>query len=280
MKKTQKRLTAIIPIVLSIFLIIMLFPLTENSPLTVKLVSADSSAGLGESFTKYENNPLSLTGNGVGYGSVHPDVLYFSSGEDGYKYWMYYEVPNTGDVGSIYLERSNDGITWTSTGISNPIVSSHPVGGNHVADPDVLKVGSTWYLWVFVGVPPTARIYLFTSSNGKTWTSYSLIPVLSQTQTWEANRVSTPSVIYETSISTFFMWYAGVDASLNIKLCLANSTNGYNWTKSEANPIDLAVAHEQVIKYNGIYWMYAGHTNGNMFLWKSTDKKTWRKSVV
>ena len=64
-------------------------------------------------------NPLNIPKYDAS-GVVHPDVMYFPSGKDGYKYWMAYTPypPQSKENPSII--RSNDGITWTDAGIQIP----------------------------------------------------------------------------------------------------------------------------------------------------------------
>jgi len=238
---------------------------------------------IGENYTKYGSNPLTVPESG--YGSVHPDVLYFPSGQDGYKFWMYYEQAIASGNADIYLVRSNDGLTWTATGVSNPIISSHPVAGSHIPDPDVLKIGSTWYMWTG-GYEPADRIFLWTSSDGKTWTSYSLAPVLSfnASNNFESLWVRTAAVIYNTTESKFYMWYTGYNGTVG-QIGLAWSNNGYNWTKDYANnPVigfskydddSGGYSHINVVAYAGEYWMHAA--GGHLF--RSKDKISWVRSI-
>ena len=54
---------------------------------------------------------------------MHPDVIYFPSGMDGYKYWMMYTPYPPQSVENPSIVRSNDDITWTDAGITNPVIS-------------------------------------------------------------------------------------------------------------------------------------------------------------
>ena len=86
--------------------------------------------------TRNNGNPLPipiLAGTGV----THPDVIYFPGGKDGYQYWMAYTpYPSEAEENPSIL-RSNDGINWTGTGISNPVIPAGTPGAwNDQENPD------------------------------------------------------------------------------------------------------------------------------------------------
>lgn len=135
----------------------------------------------GQRFSTYSGNPLlTLEGNdpwdsnGDTHlqipGSVHPDVLYFPSGMDGFKFWMVFTPPPERDSvpwdptvqPNWYWERptlvrSNDGLNWQKTAdYANPLL----VPGNGtdwdaswLADPDLVYApgkgpnGESWFLY-------------------------------------------------------------------------------------------------------------------------------------
>lgn len=125
------------------------------------------------SWQRYEGNPLNIpkyTGQGV----VHPDVMYFQMGKDGYKYWMIYTpYPGNNDE-NLCIVRSNDGISWTASGINNPVIPRNigPWNADHNADPDWLYISeyNKWFV-VWSVVPTAGRCNLaFTySDDGKSW---------------------------------------------------------------------------------------------------------------
>ena len=92
---------------------------------------------------RYASNPFTLPGDGAGYGNVHPCVIYFPDGENGYKFWMFYEhgvsIPDSSKT-QVYLVRSNDGLTWVETGVTNPVFSDDTHG---MHDPHIIKRGAT-----------------------------------------------------------------------------------------------------------------------------------------
>ena len=128
------------------------------------------------SWQRNPDNPLSLP-QYSGVSVVHPDVMYFPSGKDGYKFWMVY-TPSA-DLQPDYAEnpcvvRSNDGVSWTDSGINNPVVprGSGPWNQDHPADPDWLYVSEydKWFL-VWGVCPRVGEINMaFTYSlDGKNW---------------------------------------------------------------------------------------------------------------
>jgi hypothetical protein len=174
------------------------------------------ATAIGTSFTRYPGNPL-LTietcdpwdGNGPPAdplyqipGSVHPDVIYFPEGMDGYKFWMVFtpldDTPPPGVESQIppqipeskyddywwerpSIVRSNDGINWDKTAdYTNPVVSPGPYGtwdGNtELCDPDLVYApgkgpnGESWFLYYTGGGPAGATIGVSLSYDGVHYT--------------------------------------------------------------------------------------------------------------
>jgi hypothetical protein len=246
----------------------------------------------GKSFLKYRFNPLTLPLQGAN-GVVHPDVLYFDSAVDGYKYWMVY-TPYPPDASETpCIVRSNDGITWVETGITNPVIS---LGGTgewdeyHCADPSMVYVSdySKWFI-AYAGSKSGAgkeplhnntTVGLAYSSDGKSWTKLGVL--VDGTASYEKysdtneRNCYQPSLTYEGGV--FYLWYvtgaAGGTTFLGNnrgKLLLAtftwnNTTNVVeNFTRDGGNPIAYpaedsdfksGLGHVHVSLYNGIYYMY------------------------
>jgi len=240
---------------------------------------------IGKEFERYENNPFDLPGDDSGYGTPHPDVLYFPAGEDGYKYWMYYEKGITGIDNEIYLVRSNDGLNWTEAGISNPILDNI-TGEEHIPDPDVIKVGSTWYMFLGRGLGAAMQIYRLTSSDGKSWSDPQMVIDTGGAGAWDEDGVLSPTVIYEDG--TFYLWYTGEDAEY-YQTGLATSTNGIDFTKDAGNPVfspeagewdSQAIWHIQVVKLQDHYRLYYNGDDGSPWTYPiglatSSDKTNW-----
>ncbi len=120
-----------------------IFMLLLSTTFAVHFVPSTEAALWGTSFEKYAGNPLATIPLYNGTGVVHPDVLYFSGGMDGYEYWMVY-TPFEPERAPCIV-RSNDGISWTDTGITNPVASE----GVLDSDPDMIFV-STLNTWLMI----------------------------------------------------------------------------------------------------------------------------------
>jgi len=256
---------------------------------------------LAEGFEKYASNPLNLPIYDYNQGAVHPNGLYFPSGEDGYNFWLFYELVDTVPAATeaISLVRSaSDGVTFVDTGISNPIIAKGAGGAwddYMVADPSVLKVGSTWYLY-YTGVNAAAshRIGLATSADGKTWTKIAdgiggtskvLEPNIALPS--EAGDMVLGPTVYHDG-TKFWMWYTSKHTDGKYKLCLAESLDGKSWTKYAGNPVYSSVLasgvwHSIVAYFNSQYYIYFIRYDGAAYphidLIKSSDKTTWTESA-
>ncbi|MBS7612372.1 hypothetical protein KEJ27_09290 [Candidatus Bathyarchaeota archaeon] len=246
-------------------------------------------------FIKYDGNPLSIP-NYNAVGVIHPDVIYFSEGYDGYKYWMFYTPYPPDSEEEPSLVRSNDGIHFEDAGICNPLVSRGDAV--HLADPDVIKVGTTWYMYYMRRYDQNGAINyvidLATSSDGKKWTKYEKNPVLWQTEEWEiipenwhiapkARSVAEPTLYHDGRY--FWMWYTGGDN----KIGLAKSTDGKNWIKqNSAQPVlegtpgerdAKGMNHPDVMYYKGKFWMFYVEWSSPRILGLATsvDKVHWKK---
>jgi len=254
---------------------------------------------------KYNGNPLNVP-NGGGSGVVHPDVLYFPEGNDGYKYWMAYTPDPPDSLEHPSIARSNDGITWTSQGITNPVVSVETD-----ADPAMVYVSdlNKWFMvWTIYSGPGT--IGFAYSSDGKTWTKYDGTPVNgnanptilsgqdSAGQAWERDsggitKVTEPNLLYEDGI--FYMHYATYVLGNNrgqvgLATFTWDNTNNRisNFQRNPGNPIVSLPAdsqfasgqgHIDVSKSGSTYYMYTARasTSGGFrnCLLTSTDKINW-----
>ena len=103
-----------------------------------------------------------------------PHVLYFPEGKDGYRYWMAYTPYPPQSMENQDIVRSNDGISWTDNGLTNPYLegASGSWNGLENPDPDFIYVSSIdkWFMvWDGGDVATNSRkIALAYSSDGKT----------------------------------------------------------------------------------------------------------------
>ena len=266
-----------------------------------------------EDFSKYDSNPLTIPEYSAN-GAVHPSVLYFSDGIDGYKYWMVYTPypPESEEDPSVI--RSNDGTTWVDTGISNPVTSGTETWrGQHQHDPDMIYVSdySKWFMvWGGAATSGTAVVAFAYSSDGKTWTEYDGTAINGNTnpvilsgedtggETWEVtggvSKVSCPTLIYESG--TFYFYYTAQIPTNNqgkgglVTFTWNNTTNDIeNFSRNAGNPIiDLSsdatykvgCGHLDVSKYGSTYYMYmlrelSGSVVYELVLLTSTNRTTW-----
>lgn len=109
---------------------------------------------------------------------VHPDVVYFDSAWNGYKFWMCMTpLPNFDEsYENPSIVASNDGSTWEEpVGIANPI-DPDPGAPKHNADCDLVYNPSTdklhAYYWYEDNAGTSwANIMLRTSFDGVTWSA-------------------------------------------------------------------------------------------------------------
>lgn len=116
----------------------------------------------GVAWTKYASNPVYGQG-GSGYANTAncPQITKVGS-----TYWLFVSGGVTTTAGSTTFKvaTSTDGIAWTTQASSISLPSGKTLWGNRA----VWLEGATWYMLQEVG--PTAwEIYLYTSSDGLTW---------------------------------------------------------------------------------------------------------------
>ena len=264
-------------------------------------------------FQRYNGNPLDLPQYGAS-GTVHPDTIYFPEGKDGYKYWMVYTPYPPETLENMCIVRSNDGVNWTDTGISNPVISMGPDGDwdeRHLADPDMIYVSDfdMWFMvWCGTNYSSSNRVGFAYSSDGKTWTEYDGIavngnmnPVLlaghdAGGQSWEQSgsisNIGPSSLLYENGI--FYIYYVRDAPNNGGPIGLASfewdniSNDIINFSRYSSNPIiDLpddsefqsGSGHVDVSHYNGMYYMYtvrnADSGGSELVCLNSTDKINW-----
>jgi len=270
---------------------------------TSALDAADDSMTLTEDFVK-QAEPLSITDYGWDYGAVHPKVLYFPDGENGYDYWMFYELVRSAvPQECITLVRSvSDGETFVDTGITNPIVEAGTAGSwddGYIADPSAIVVDGTWYLYYNGSKADNIQaIGLSTSPDGITWTKTTsgiggTSRVLAPTGADEANGLTSPAAYYDVSTETFYLMYAAEDTvEFNMTYKLATSPDGINFTRvgtvfGMGDPgqwDDAEVWHFDIVKYDGTFYMYymGADTWGvdeDIGLATSSDLINWTRSA-
>lgn len=202
-------------------------------------------------------------------GAVHPSVLYFPEGKDGYKFWMVY-TPYTAPYPERdwtwerpTLVRSNDGITWVKTDdYTNPLIGPGKEGSweaDYLADPDIVYTPDKGWFLYYAGAGPQ-QIGVATSSDGKHWTKYPGNPVVTDYPIrWWTRYTRTPAVLYDGK--QFHMWYnMGMD-----DIGYATSDDGLHWEPYSDLPVvsppvegwdSASMNHLDVIWHDGKYWMF------------------------
>lgn len=220
--------------------------------------------------------------------TVHPDVVHFKDGWNGYKYWMA-TTPYPG--GNDQLENpsilaSNDGLSWdVPAGVTNPLVSVPPC--DHNSDPDMLYNDATGELWLYYLDTRRAShcaghqsqpyynhnyVKLIKSSDGIHWSQP--ITVVD----WDLD--STPLYVSPSIVkvgSAFYFW--AVNAT-NFTIRTAQSSDGLTFGNSQAVSIGHSVWHLDVeyIPSKNEYWMlynYPSTPNGIIRFARSTNRTSW-----
>lgn len=216
--------------------------------------------------------------------AIHPDVVYFPSGWNGYTYWMAFTpYTNTNDqFENPSIVVSNDNSTWiVPPGLTNPIANTPANGYN--ADTELVYNDTTDELYMYYisydqTVPINTVYFMFTkSSDGVTWTTptsllswdLDLGPDNDRSQTivkqgsnwyyWAQNNDATHKVVYRTSSD-------GITWSAPTNIVFSTAPNPTLWHMSV-----------NYIPAKNEYWMvYSAPTaGGNLYFAKSTDRINW-----
>jgi predicted GH43/DUF377 family glycosyl hydrolase len=235
-------------------------------------------------------------------------------------------IPTSGSV-DFYMYYSKNGGSGESNGIttfmffddfdfdqppfikhgSNPLLGIGSPGefdDEGVYDPSILKVSNTFYLY-YSAYQGTQVITegLATSTDGITWTRQGKVLDVGATGDWDDLKAHDVAVIEEGG--SWYMWYSGTrnpEATYGLKIGLATSPDGINWTKNSgcANCSGCAgdgcvmdkgaagkfddqhVVYPAVIKEDGTYYMwYSGAKSGSGYsgigLATSTDRINWTR---
>lgn len=145
--------------------------------------------------------------------------------------------PYVGNQVYVGMAYSTNGITWTKSGVDGKL--NLPRSSE---DPFMIKVGSTFYLYVEDKEDvPFRGIRLYTSTNLTAWTDRGRVLDKGTPNTvWDGIDVSSPTVLYENG--TFYLFYEGRKGGQAGAMGLATSTDGITFTKNVNNPL-LAGTH-------------------------------------
>lgn len=139
---------------------------------------------------------------------LHPSVLRFAGGWNGYKYWMAFTpYPNAdSQMENPCVCASNDGINWIPMG-PRPLVSSPGVGGYNSDTELAYDAMSDRILMVFRRAEPAdgiQKLYIMSTSNGVSWTNYSQIYASTNAESETSTDIMSPSLVFNGS--TWEIW--------------------------------------------------------------------------
>ena len=117
---------------------------------------------------------------------------------------------------------------WDDQGVGQPSVLGPPSGF-----PQYLL----WY-WGDDQATGTGQFGYATSPDGITWTGLGAsVLSMGTTGEWDETVVGRPCCLYDTSTTTYRLYYSGEDAGGLSRIGLATSADGITWSKSSSNPI-------------------------------------------
>ena len=182
---------------------------------------------------------------------VHPDIVYFANGWNGYRYWLVMEpYPFSQDnYANPSILVSNDGASWAPPpGITNPIALPNT---SYLADADLVYDQASNQMWMYYPhqtVNGQTRMIRKTSSDGINWGDPYNEPLLFTVPDYQ---LLSPAVVKVGS--TYRMWSVntgaqGCDGQSNY-VQVRTSTNGTSWSApsnvSLSVPNILPVAHRR-----------------------------------
>jgi predicted GH43/DUF377 family glycosyl hydrolase len=188
----------------------------------------------GKIWTRYNNNPVLQPGSANEWDNGGTTATCVVKIDNIYKlyYTGYSSYTNRYNIG---LATSLDGINWTKN--VNPVLTGTTNSWDYqISSGDVVHVQNVYYLFYHTSSYGYGeyKICVATSADGVNFSKYSNNPIIVQTQPWEESGIARPSVIYdESKFKMVYMNTSGSDMSLG----MATSTDGFNWTKTESNPI-------------------------------------------
>ena len=229
--------------------------------------------------------------------AMHPKVLYFANGWQGYKYWMCF-TPYTGTQDGLEnpsIAVSNNGIEWNvPKGLINPLNIPDDLLIAYNSDPHLVYNSTTdtlecWFRWATRSTqsPLIERIYRMTTKDGINWTEKELLNEYQGSLTG----LQCPVVIYEDN--KYKIWYShsldSLDPTRNIRRLVkyCESTTGANWIairditlQSDEGGALHVLNHFDVIKKDGVYKMVGTKADSTGIIYMtSADNITYTAPV-
>ena len=231
------------------------------------------TAELPEVWQLFAGNPVLTSTSSApsqGFDNVYAPHVMFHQG----RWWMWYGGQGADGKDAIFLAWSDDLLSWSKHGGNQPIPIVDHGTSNHVNDPTVVWVDSTFYMY-YTEAPlgEEDEVHLATSEDGITWQKRGVVINVGAPGSWESDRVGRPSVIYEEGV--YHMWYDGQIYGVARHVGYATSADGMNWTKHPGNPI---VMHEGAIDVArvGSGYVMLTEAHGGTRYYTSEDRINWR----
>lgn len=198
---------------------------------------------------------------------VHPDVLYFENGWNGYEYWMVYTpFPNTAEeYENPSITASHDGLVWEiPVELTNPIMTPFPESYDsddyYHSDPDMIMSDDNSTMYVFwrehTGWQFETLNYV-SSTDGITWSSTQQVFQVNGSTT---ERIISPAIVRDND--NFKMWT--VDTKTSPRTIRMRTTDTITGTWSDPVATDLSLItptteiwHLDVNYVDGKYYMLA-----------------------
>lgn len=204
-------------------------------------------------------------------------------------YKMWYLCTYSAGKTNVWYAESPDGIHWQNK-FDHPVFTNGTPGSwdDYAVSPGFIIKNGAQYLMYYNGWQSTngyRQIGLATSSDGINWERYQN-PVL-ESDSSEYAKLGIVSVLKVNGL--YYMYYSTnpIDYYDNMRINLATSSDGINWTKYYDNPIlgpteaweGVGITYPSVIFDNNHFIMIYGNTDRTKFgIAYSDDGINWNKS--
>lgn len=238
-----------------------------------------------QAWSKYPGNPVLKLGGYDDFDGeqVKQPAVIFDGGV--FKMWYVGRGKSREQIG--YAESIN-AIFWIKHGPVLPLGELGEFDTIYQNTPDILKIGSTYYLWYAGSDGNDWRIGKAVSLDGIHWEKRGVVLTRGGSSDFDAAQVLAPKVIFINS--QFWMWYGGFDGK-TWRIGLANSQDGTNWNKKGMvldvgfpDSYDAVYVTQPEVHYRGgsFEMWYAAFNGKNWWLAYATslDGRTWTKHGV
>jgi predicted GH43/DUF377 family glycosyl hydrolase len=236
---------------------------------------------------------LKITNPYENYQNIHPKVLYFDNGWNGYKWWMAYTPYPNGDTKkeNPCIAVSNDGLNWgvPSSFANNVLDDWNGVAGaynndTHLVFRSDLNRLEVWWRFVDTSVTPkVANLKRRVSTDGISWGATEVMFVGEA----EVNDHISPSIVFEDSL--YKMISVQKNDGVNWAMNYTDSSDGLTWTNRlplSVNLNSLTPWHLDFIKNGNSYemilqaWDIGGTNNtSSLYFLDSSDLINWSDPI-